>query len=533
MCHKWRCQGCGLVNKSGGWRCAACDRVARHARVYHHEDMTPVERTAAAAADIRSCNSDLTGLTVPRCNTITVMSSKENSCQEAPHIALDDEEYSPATDRTTVGVSRSHSHGSVARTRSGCGIVDVENASSTRSPGISMSDSVSCLYFDNGFRKNARSYSPKTRCVKKKQSSSSESDWELNFIREYKREQNKALCAVKKWSCIKCTLENLETRSNCEVCLAPRNSVARPCRTGTWSVKTLSRNESMRRRNDMLTVPSTGGVIVTVPDWLQTEPTLNAQKMIDPRPAYQRSLSEQVHSMRSSPLPSGKVISSRRSLHECFDLSTNSNGEFSKISSSTHTDNKLDRPSSYISVNRHSATDPDVQTKLIHDKNPDSSLDEKEEVWDECQGVIYALPNKGKYKDLNLQLQVSDVGGSYSYVPAAEELIRRSGDSQLTESEYAQIDSIINDGEKLREAISVSQVTSVTDNGNLKTSHIGTRITKRDIDTISDEQLLRNIKSAPQRPNETVIDSENTNKYVYIRLQNLISVILSRFIIYF
>lgn len=42
------------------------------------------------------------------------------------------------------------------------------------------------------------------------------------------------------------------------------------------------------------------------------------------------------------------------------------------------------------------------------------------EDWDgECAGVIYALPNKGRYKDLNLQLQVGE-GAAYSYIAGPE-----------------------------------------------------------------------------------------------------------------
>lgn len=445
------------------------------------------------------------GVTVPRCNTITVMSSKENSCQEAPRLlSLSSDEYTLSADKGAAGVTRSHSHGSVPYTqpylRSSAKDIHKQLM---RPASLSMSDPMSCLYYDAGCkqsyhdRQKGESHCQNTPKHSKSKQSESRSNWELNCSKDYKCDQNKQY-KIKKWVCSKCTLENPETRTSCEVCLFPHTSTEQYPKHESRAITTLSRYESIRRRNGTLPVPSSRGVVISVPDWPKQEKvdvTLknsSSSNATDTRPTYQRSLSEQADTIKSNHLPSGKVISSRRSLHECFDLTSSSysNSDIIKSSNLNYHSSNIDRPNSYSNFsNRHSIITNDAPVKLIHDKNLDANAD-KDDYWDECEGVIYALPNKGKYKDLHLQLQVSDSGVNYSYVAASDD-VRLNNDTGKnpvncsTSSEFSHVDNLVPTGEHLSDNIAVSEVTAVADSSNIRTSHIGTRFVARDVNESS------------------------------------------------
>lgn len=433
------------------------------------------------------------------------MSSKENSCQEAPRLlSLGNDEYALGSDKASAGVTRSHSHGSVPYTQPSLGrssAKDIHVSKQLARPAsLSMSDPAACLYYDDGCkqpyhdRQKSESHCHNTPKHSKNKQSESRSNWELNYLKDYKSEQNKQF-KIKKWVCTKCTLENPETRTSCEVCLFPHNFPDQYPKHESKAITTLSRYESIRRRNGTLPVPSNRGVVISVPDWPKDEKTdvLKNSASVNPsdiRPAYQRSLSEQTDIVKNNHLQSGKVISSRRSLHECYDLTSSSysNSDIIKSSNLSYHSSNLDRPNSYSNFsNRHSIISNDAQSKLIHDKNLDSNAD-KDDYWDECEGVIYALPNKGKYKDLHLQLQVSDSGVNYSYVATSDD-IRLNNDNGKSSvncmnsisSEYPHLENAVPIGEHLSDNIAVSEVTSIADSSNIRTSHIGTRFVPRDV----------------------------------------------------
>lgn len=283
---------------------------------------------------------------------------------------------------------------------------------------------------------------------KPKKCNESKSNWELNYVKEYQREQSKAL-HLKKWPCYKCTLENSGIRTHCEACLSPRISpIARLPNARGLSVTTLSRHEGMNR-DGAASLPTTGGVMITVPDWPQTCSTtlgssfrrsISAQNSPEIRPTYRRSFSEHTSAER----PVGKVISSRRSLND-YQRSL----------------------ATYCTLNREKK---EVEKK-IEENNLENNSD-KECSWDtNAEGVIYALPNKGKYKDLNLQLQVNNNGTRYSYVSVQDTKTVMSNSqnealyvNDLSDGDYARIDELL--GEE-------NCVSPVNDAQVLRTSHIG------------------------------------------------------------
>lgn len=355
------------------------------------------------------------------------------------------DERSSINGRMSAGVTRSHSHGSVPHTRSSYG----RSSAKDRTVGSDASTSAACAYYDASLKRFSRvrresgTYgrkSPKSRS----EPSESRSEWELDRPEEYDNPP--------KWTCIRCTLENSGSRPTCEVCLFPR-SMALP---------TTGRCENVRRKNGTLPASVNRGVFISVPDWPKEDSSFDADNSTEPRPAYRRSFSEQADSIKSGALQTGKVVSSRRSLHESYDLSSTSyvNSDVKLSNFSQHGSN-LDRPTSYSNFsNRLSVAGVDTQCKLIHDKNTD-----RDDYWDECEGVIYALPNKGKYKDLHLRLQVSDSGVNYSYVAAPDDATKSS-------NEYSNVEPCL---DRLSDSVAVSEVTAVTDSSNIRTSHIGAR----------------------------------------------------------
>lgn len=288
-----------------------------------------------------------------------------------------------------------------------------------------------------------------------KKCNESKSNWELNYVKEYQREQSRGL-HLKKWSCSKCTLENSGIRTHCEACLSPRVSpLARIPNARGLSVTTLGRHETAAGRDGAASLPTSGGVMITVPDWPTGSTTLgaafrrsiSAQNSPEIRPTYRRSFSEQTNAER----PVGKVISSRRSLND-YQKSL----------------------ASYC----NSLPKPDSRKDSKIDENSVELID-KECSWDtNAEGVIYALPNKGKYKDLNLQLQVNNNGTRYSYVSVQDTKTVMSNSqnealysNDISDGDYARIDELLG----AENCISpVNEVAS-----NIRTSHIGpTRETK-------------------------------------------------------
>lgn len=279
---------------------------------------------------------------------------------------------------------------------------------------------------------------------KPKKCNESKSNWELNYVKEYQREQSKAL-HLKKWSCYKCTLENSGIRTHCEACLSPRIlPMPRIPNARGLSVTTLSRREGMNR-DGAASLPTTGGVMITVPDWPQSGATLggsfrrsiSAQNSPEIRPTYRRSFSEHTSAER----PVGKVISSRRSLND-----------YQKTLAT------------YCTLNK--------DKKEAEKKTDENNIEEKECSWDtNAEGVIYALPNKGKYKDLNLQLQVNNNGTRYSYVSVQDTKTVMSNSqneatyvNDLSDGDYARIDELLG---------AENCISPVSDGQVLRTSHIG------------------------------------------------------------
>lgn len=278
---------------------------------------------------------------------------------------------------------------------------------------------------------------------KPKKCNESKSNWELNYVKEYQKEQSKAL-HLKKWSCSKCTLENSGIRTHCEACMTPRVSpIARIPNARGLSVTTLGRHEGLNR-DGATSLPTSGGVMITVPDWPQMTTlsgfrrSISAQNSPEIRPTYRRSFSE-----HNAERPIGKVISSRRSLND-YQKSL----------------------ATYCSLNKDKK---DVIDRKIDENH--SELIDKECSWDtNAEGVIYALPNKGKYKDLNLQLQVNSNGTKYSYVSVQDTktVMSNSQNEALYQNDldgdYARIDELLG---------TENCISPVNEAGALRTSHIG------------------------------------------------------------
>lgn len=380
-----------------------------------------------------------------RSNTLGVPSYKPSSSYaDARRLNLDIRSLrlSPTqlTDRTH-GVTRSLSHGSVINSQQNWWKVDETRGTINRPTSLMVSERYGYNTAQNNPRESfLRSLHTVTR--KPKKCNESKSNWELNYVKEYQREQSKAL-HLKKWACSKCTLENSGIRTHCEACLAPRLSgLARISNTRGLSVTTLGRHETISGRDGATSLPTSGGVMITVPDWPQTGSTtlggsfrrsIRAQNSPEIRPTYRRSFSEQTNSENRP----GRVITSRRSLNDYQKL-----GSYCNLK----TDKKSD----------------ESNTELI----------DKECSWDtNAEGVIYALPNKGKYKDLNLQLQVNNNGTRYSYVQVQDTKNVMSNSqnealysNDIGEGDYARIDELLG---------TENCLSPVSEASNIRTSHIG------------------------------------------------------------
>lgn len=439
----WRC-ACGLRNVSAAWRCAACDAIAPHAPVYRLSDdedqasgMTEKEKSAQDNTMIRS-------------NTLAVPSQYKptTSYTDGRRLNLDLQSLRLSPTQLTDnahGVTRSLSHGSVINSQQKWWKVDETGRGTINRPTSLM---VSERYGQINPRESfLRSLHTVTRRPKK--CNESKSNWELNYVKEYQREQSKGL-HLKKWSCSKCTLENSGIRTHCEACLSPRVSpLARIPNARGLSVTTLGRHESAAGKDGATSLPTSGGVMITVPDWPTGSTTLgssfrrsiSAQNSPEIRPTYRRSFSEQTNAER----PVGKVISSRRSLNDYQKSLAGYCGSLTK---------------------------PDARKEPKIDENSIDVID-KECSWDtNAEGVIYALPNKGKYKDLNLQLQVNNNGTRYSYVSVQDTKTVMSNSqnealysNDISDGDYARIDELLG----AENCISpVNEVPS-----NIRTSHIG------------------------------------------------------------
>lgn len=185
--------------------------------------------------------------------------------------------------------------------------------------------------------------------------------------------------------------------------------------------------------------------MITVPDWPQSGTTLggslrrsiSAQNSPEIRPTYRRSFSEHTSAER----PVGKVISSRRSLND-YQKSL----------------------AAYFTLNK--------DKKEVEKKVEENNLEDKEVSWDtNAEGVIYALPNKGKYKDLNLQLQVNNNGTRYSYVSVQDTKTVMSNSqnealyvNDLSDGDYARIEELLG---------AENCISPVNEAPVLRTSHIG------------------------------------------------------------
>ncbi|XP_049878318.1 calpain-D isoform X2 [Pectinophora gossypiella] len=440
----WRC-ACGLRNVSAAWRCAACDALAPHAPVYKLSDdedqatgMTEKDKSAKDNTMIRS-------------NTLAVPSYKPSASYSGGrrlNLQLQSLRLSPTqiTDQAH-GVTRSLSHGSVINSQQQWWNVEENRGTINRPNSLMVSERYGYSNAYNPRESFLRSLHTVTR--KPKKCSESKSNWELNYVKEYQKEQSKAL-HLKKWACSKCTLENSGIRTHCEACLSPRVSqLSRIPNTRGLSVTTLGRHDTISGRDGATSLPSSGGVMITVPDWQSGSITLgpsfrrsiSAQNSPEIRPTYRRSFSEHTN---ADSRPGGKVVSSRRSLID-----------YQKTLGS------------YVSLR------PDAKADL--DKKIDESsaeLIDKECSWDtNAEGVIYALPNKGKYKDLNLQLQVNNNGTRYSYVSVQDtkNVMSNSQNEALYsndgEDDYARIDELLGAENLLAPTVSEAS--------NIRTSHIG------------------------------------------------------------
>lgn len=179
--------------------------------------------------------------------------------------------------------------------------------------------------------------------------------------------------------------------------------------------------------------------MITVPDWPQNtnlsntfKRSISAQNSPEIRPTYRRSFSE-----HNTERPIGKVISSRRSL------------------------NDYQKNATYCTEHK--------EDKKVDENNLEI---DKECSWDtNAEGVIYALPNKGKYKDLNLQLQVNNNGTRYSYVSVQDTKTVMSNSqnealyvNDLSDGDYARIDELLS---------AENCLTPVSEPQMLRTTHIG------------------------------------------------------------
>ncbi|OWR46829.1 Calpain-D, partial [Danaus plexippus plexippus] len=436
----WRC-GCGLRNVSASWRCAACDKIASHAPVYRLSDD---EDQSSGMTDKNKSDQDHSMI---RSNTLAVPSYKPSSSYSGGPLNLDVQSLRLSPTQITDhahGVTRSLSHGSVINSQHKWWNVDETRSTINRPTSLLVSERYGTSSY-NPRESFLRSLHTVTRRPKK--CNESKSNWELNYVKEYQREQTRGL-HLKKWACSKCTLENSGIRTHCEACLSPRISpLARVSNTRGLSVTTLGRHETLSGKDGATSLPTSGGIMITVPDWPQTENNLgdsfqrsiSAQNSPETRPTYRRSFSEQTSETR----PVGKVISSRRSLND-YQKS---------LASYCNTLTKSD----------------EVSEKKIDESN--AELIDKECSWDtNAEGVIYALPNKGKYKDLNLQLQVNNNGTRYSYVSVQDTKTVMSNSqnevlysNDMGDGDYARID----------ELLGAENCISPVGDSNIRTSHIG------------------------------------------------------------
>ncbi|CAH4000476.1 unnamed protein product [Pieris brassicae] len=438
----WRC-ACGLRNVSASWRCAACDVLALHAPVYRLSDD---EEQSSGMTDKDKSDKD----SMIRSNTLAVPSYKPSSSySDGRRLNLDLQSLRLSPTQLTDqahGVTRSLSHGSVINSQHKWWNIEESRGTISRPTSLMVSERYGYQAATYNPRESfLRSLHTVTRRPKK--CNESKSNWELNYVKEYQREQSRAL-HLKKWACSKCTLENSGIRTHCEACLSPRISpLSRIPNTRGLSVTTLGRHETFNR-DGATSLPSSGGVMITVPDWPQTETlreslqrSVSAQNSPEIRPTYRRSFSEQ----NSENRPMGKVISSRRSLND-----------YQK---------SLESYCSLKDERREKAE------KKIDESN--TELIDKECSWDtNAEGVIYALPNKGKYKDLNLQLQVNNNGTRYSYVSVQDTKTVMSNSqnealysNDIGDGDYARID----------ELLGAENCLSPVGESNLRTSHIGVK----------------------------------------------------------
>ncbi|KAG6448478.1 hypothetical protein O3G_MSEX005537 [Manduca sexta] len=446
----WRC-ACGLRNVSAAWRCAACDALAHHAPVYRLSDD---EDQPSGMTEKDNPAQD----TMIRSNTLAVPSYKPRSnYSDGRRLNLDLQSLRLSPTQLTDqahGVTRSLSHGSVINSQQKWWNVEETRGTINRPTSLMVSERYCNTTQYNPRESFLRSLHTVTRRPKK--CNESKSNWELNYVKEYQREQSKAL-HLKKWACIKCTLENSGIRTHCEACLSPRVSpLSRIPNARGLSVTTLGRHETLGREG-ATSLPSSGGVMITVPDWPQTGTALgssfrrsvSAQNSPEIRPTYRRSFSEQTNAER----PVGKVISSRRSLNDYQKSLASYCGSLPK------TENRKE-----------------LAEKKI-DENSVELMD-KECSWDtNAEGVIYALPNKGKYKDLNLQLQVNNNGTRYSYVSVQDTKTVMSNSqnevlysNDIGDGDYARIDELLG---------AENCISPVSEGvGNLRTSHIGPSVSK-------------------------------------------------------
>ncbi|XP_041969035.1 calpain-15-like isoform X2 [Aricia agestis] len=414
----WRCS-CGLRNVSASWRCAACDVIAPHAPVYRFSDD---EDQSTGMTDKDKSDKDDSMI---RSNTLAVPSYKPSSrLSNDRRLNLDVQSLrlSPTQLADTAhGVTRSLSHGSVLAPPRWW---DAEPRPPAGPPGAISRPATLMVAERYGTARNPRESflrSLHTVTRRPKKCPESGSNWELDYVKEYQREQSRGL-HLEKWSCSRCTLENSGVRTHCEACLSPRASpLARIPNARGLSVTTLGRHETLGGRDGAVSLPSSGGVMITVRDWPQTGPgsaahsrSISAQNSPETRPTYRRSFSEQNDDNR----PIGKVVSSRRSLNEY----------------------------------RRSLAGSCESPPRAEDKRDETHLEsiDKECSWDtNAEGVIYALPNKGRYKDRNLQLQVNTGGTRYSYVSVADAsaAVSNSHNEALyandVDDDYARIDELL------------------------------------------------------------------------------------------
>lgn len=416
-----------------------------------------------------------------RSNTLAVPSYKPSSkYTNGRQLNLDVQSLRLSTSELTDqahGVTRSLSHGSVINSQQKWWNIDETRSKNTinRPTSLMVSErhglNGTPSYHNNPNRESfLRSLHTVTR-KPKKCASESKSNWELNYVKEYQKEQSRGL-HLKKWACSKCTLENSGVRTHCEACLSPRVSpLSRVSNSRGLSVTTLGRHETMSVREGATSLPSTGGVMITVPDWPQTDistlgssfrRSISAQNSPEIRPMYRRSFSEHTN---SDPRQTGKVISSRRSLNDY----QKSLASYCSIGKKT-LDNAVE--------NRVSHEPKNLTDKKIDERDLD--MIDKECSWDtNAEGVIYALPNKGKYKNRNLQLQVNNSGTRYSYVSVQDTKNVMSNshnealytNCEINDGDYAKIDDLLGAENCISPVNSVEQAPS-----NLRTSHIGVSV---------------------------------------------------------